>query len=416
MKSDMKAMEDREINIVRELAKKYREICNAPEQNGKRDMWRRHNSFRKTPVLIYIRAFAWNEMPESKCLCQNEFLRGYENFFRQAVFRSSFKDDFIFEPWLNVGAAYKCSGWGVNAERHFVDEENETLTAFKVEYPLKELADFEKMRAPWHEIDEVETAQRKRIMEDMVGDIITVNLDRSPAYRMWTADISTDLGYLRGIENIMLDMFDNPEWLHKLLAFMRDGTLRAQESAEKAGDWGLCAHQNQAMPYAEELQDPAANVNGVKRSQLWGYMAAQEYTLISPEMHDEFLLQYQIPILEKFGLVAYGCCEDLTRKIDMLRKIKNLRRIAVSPFANVAKCAEQIGSDYILSYRPSPSDMVSYGFDSERIKKTIVGDLGIFKRNGSCFDITLKDVETVQNDPDRIRRWVEVVRGVTETF
>jgi len=29
-------------------------------------------------------------------------------------------------------------------------------------------------------------------------------------------------------------------------------------------------------------------------------------------------------------------------------------------------------------------------------------------------DITLKDIETVQGDPTRLRRWVEVVREVIE--
>ena len=403
----------KDIEILRNLAKQYIDICNAPEQKTKRDMWRRHNSFQKTPVLIYIRAFAWVEMSESKCACADAFLRHYENQFREAVFRSTFKDDFIFEPWVTVGASYKCSAWGLDVNRHYTDEKNEKLTAFKVEYALKELSDFGKMRAPWHEIDDLKTAENKKILEDAIGDIITVNVDRGPAYRMWTGDISTSLGYLRGMEHIMMDMYDNPEWLHKLLAFMRDGILRTHEQAEKAGDWGYCAHQNQAMPYAEELHDPAANQNGVKRSQLWAYMAAQEYTLISPEMHDEFLLQYQLPILENFGLVAYGCCEDLTSKIDILRKIPNLRRIAVSPFANVAKCAEQIGSDYIVSYRPSPADMVSYGFDTGRIKKIVSGDLDALRRNGCSFDITLKDVETVQADPTRIRRWVELVREIS---
>ena len=47
-------------------------------------------------------------------------------------------------------------------------------------------------------------------------------------------------------------------------------------------------------------------------------------------MHEEFLFRYQLPIMEQAGLVAYGCCEDLTCKIDMLRQIPNLRRIAVS--------------------------------------------------------------------------------------
>jgi hypothetical protein len=121
-------------------------------------------------------------------------------------------------------------------------------------------------------------------------------------------------------------------------------------------------------------------------------------------------LRYQLPILSKFGLVAYGCCEDLTRKIDMLRAIPNLRRIAVSPFADVPRCAEQIGRDYVLSYRPSPADMVSYGFDPARIRALLTRDLRACRNNR--VDITLKDVETVEGDPDRVRNWVRLVREV----
>ncbi len=280
--------------------------------------------------------------------------------------------------------------------------------SFKVDYPIKELSDIEALRVPRHEIDEEATARNAASLSDAIGDIITVNIDRGPAYRMWTGDISTDLGYLRGIENLMLDMLDNPEWLHRLAKFISDGILKTHEEAEAAGDWGLCAHQNQAMPYADDLDDPAANVNGVKRKQLWGYMAAQELTAVSPEMHDEFMLQYQMPILENFGLVAYGCCEDLTNKIGILRKLRNLRRIAVSPFANVARCAEQIGQDYVISYRPSPADMVSYGFDKDRIRSILRRDLEACKE---CHvDITLKDVETVGNDPARVKEWVALAR------
>ena len=41
--------------------------------------------------------------------------------------------------------------------------------------------------------------------------------------------------------------------------------LAATARAERAGDWGLSAHQNQAMPYAEELRDPAANARRLAR-------------------------------------------------------------------------------------------------------------------------------------------------------
>jgi hypothetical protein len=215
----------------------------------------------------------------------------------------------------------------------------------------------------------------------------------------------------------MYDMMDQPENLHKLLAFLRDGILRVYEQAEAAGDFGLYAHENQAMTYAEELEDPAPNTKGVKCRHLWGYAASQEYTLISPAMQDEFLLQYQLPILKKFGLTAYGCCEDLTNKIDMLRKIPNLRRIAVSPFADPEKCAEQIGGEYVLSYRPNPSRTVSCGFNPDMIKTELRGNLEIFKANGCHPDIILKDVESVENDPRRVREWVKLTREtIAETW
>ena len=56
-----------------------------------------------------------------------------------------------------------------------------------------------------------------QVIDDMVGDILAVDVDRGPAYRVWHADLSTDLGYLRGIEHFMLDMMDRPDWLHEVL-------------------------------------------------------------------------------------------------------------------------------------------------------------------------------------------------------
>jgi len=395
--------------ILRDLAKQYRDLCDNPVQNERRDLWRRHNSLVPTRPLIYVRAFAWHEMPQAACSCQDPLYRRYENFFRSHLFWAGLDDDSIFEPWVTVPATLACHGWGVDVHRQHGDEPG---GSFKVDYPLRELADLDKLRRPWHQVDEARTAETVDKLAEAIGDLLAVNLDRGPAYRMWTGDLSTDLGYLRGIENFMLDMLDHPEWLHRLVGFLADGVRQTHEQAEAAGDWSLAAHQNQAMPYALELADPAANHHGVQRRELWGYMAAQEFTAVSPAMHEEFLLRYQLPILETFGLVAYGCCEDLTRKIDMLRQIPNLRRIAVSPFANVAACAEQIGQDYVLSYRPSPADMVSYGLDDDRLRAILRRDLEACR---NCHvDITLKDVETVQRDPNRVKHWVALARQVVD--
>ena len=118
--------------------------------------------------------------------------------------------------------------------------------------------------------------------------------------------------------------------------------------------------------------------------------------------------------MESFGPVAYGCCENLTDKIGVLRQIKNLRMIAVTPVADVAKCAEQIGADYVFSWRPNPAEMVCAGFDEERIRRVI--RKGLQDTRGCYVHICLKDVETLEGDATRLARWTTVVRDVVESM
>jgi hypothetical protein len=141
-------------------------------------------------------------------------------------------------------------------------------------------------------------------------------------------------------------------------------------------------------------------------------MSAQELTWVSPAMHDEFMLQYQLPILKRFALTAYGCCEDLTPKIGILRQIPNLRIIGVAPRADLRKCAAQIGTDYVMSWRPNPTNLVCSGFDETQIRRIIREGLSICK--GLHLHLHLKDIETVEGQPDRLARWARIVRDEIE--
>ena len=402
-----------DVTHLRELARRYAAVCAADVQDDRRELWRGLNSLEPTRPLLYLRGGnAWAEVPEIvERRCEEAFWRPVERFLRQRLYHATLGDDFVFEPWVTIGAVHTCAGWGVGGDRRRPDEPG---GAWKADYPLKTLADRARLRRPRHEIDEAATARKTDRVREAIGEILEVHVDRAPAYRMWTGDLSTDLGYLRGIENFMLDMCDDPAGLGELVGLLADGVRATHVQAEAAGDWSLAEHQNQAMPYSRELADPKPNTHGALRSELWGYMAAQEFTLVSPAMHEEFLLRYQRPILEAFGLAAYGCCEDLTRKIDMLRSIRNLRRIAVAPRADVRRCAEQIGTDYVLSYRPNPAEMVCCGFDADRVREILRRDLAACR--GLHVDITLKDVHTVQHHPERLGEWVKVAREVAEEF
>jgi hypothetical protein len=65
---------------------------------------------------------------------------------------------------------------------------------------------------------------------------------------------------------------------------------------------------------------------------MWGFCEAQTMSEVSPAMHEEFVLRYQLPVLERFGLNCYGCCEPLHLKLQMLkRRVPRLRRVSISP-------------------------------------------------------------------------------------
>ena len=401
---------------IREFAKLYAELARSPGQDEKRRQWRGLNSFRFQGPLIYVRAIPYYEFFDFSVIkSEDPLLRRIESELATSVlFRQRLNDDFIYEPWIKVRAAFAGDGerWGVPCT---LGEKVMAHGAAAFVPPIKDEEDIEKIKPLKCEIDEKATAEKMEKVQDAIGDILDVVCDRQGIFcGTWIRDISTDLAKLRGLEQIMWDVIDRPEWFHRFISLMRDTILEDMDKTEREGNFLRHNNENQAMPYCEELQTPDSGSQGCKTSELWTFMASQEFTGIGPELYDEFMLQYQKPIMERFGKAAYGCCEDMTAKIPLLKKIKNLRRIAITPFSDVRKCAEQIGNDYVASYRPKPTDMVANGLNEDLVRTIVKRDYEILRENNCVFDITLKDVETIAGKPQNMIRWVELVRQIGE--
>lgn len=405
--------EDRE--GLREVVKRYLEVAQNPDQAAKRELWRKFHAHEPGPVPVVGSAasfYIWmKRMLEPGLRCQDPFLRWKEYELRCRIFHSSIGDDTVFVPWLTLPATKIFpSGhkWGVALHQEMDGETN----ARHQEYPLKSADDFVKVRPAPHRIDEQATARQLGLLQDAVGDLIPIDVDRTPWCNSgFNADLATDLGYLRGIQPFMEDMYEEPERLHELLSTMRDGVLAAQDAAEQAGDLGLTGFTPQhPMPYDREVEEPRPNAHGQNRKDLWYFCAAQEFIGVSPKFHEAFMLDYQLPILSKYKKVHYGCCEDLTKKIDMLRKVPNLEIISVTPSANVRACAEQIGGDYLISWRPNPTDMVCSTWDEDRIRRITTEAKDAMKACRFC--VHLKDVETVCGEPQRLGKWVGMTRAL----
>ena len=133
-------------------------------------------------------------------------------------------------------------------------------------------------------------------------------------------------------------------------------------------------------------------------------------------MHDEFEIQYMKPIFERFGLVNYGCCEPLHNKIDIIRQIRNVRAISVSPWADVNIAADAMGANYVMARKPNPAYVAFAQLNEESIIRQTRETLEACRRNGTPVIFSLKDITTVKNDPLRLDRWHDIVKREIERF
>jgi len=404
-------------DILRELAYKYMEISGDKKENAKRDLWRAHLSRKSCETPILADYGMWNVwckevFADSQMKCEDQFCKGIERNLRMSLLHDYVGDDTILEPWYIVGAKnHPDNGniWGLDLS---LQGDVEMGGALHYGAPLKDLTNYlEKVEPVEHYIDEEKTSENYEKTISLIGDIIPVYINRMPVFMNFSGDIATDLCKMRGLEQIMIDMYEDPENLHALCNFMGKHIKSQHDKAESNGDFSFCSYTTQETPYCDILKDPTPSPKSFKRKDLWYFCAAQEFALISPEMHDEFLFQYQLPIMDEWGAVSYGCCEDLTKKIDMLRQSKNLQSIAISPRADVARCAEQIGADYAMSYRPNPADVICCGFDEDKIKN-ILSDAVSNMEDNYCH-IHLKDIETVEGEINRLKRFTSIAKMVT---
>ncbi|KPL03349.1 MAG: hypothetical protein AMK75_01555, partial [Planctomycetes bacterium SM23_65] len=209
----------------------------------------------------------------------------------------------------------------------------------------------------------------------------------------------------------------NPSMLHDAMTFLEEGHRGIVRQYDEMNLLELnndgTYHASGGNGYTEELPPDDFDPAHVHPGDMWASAEAQELAQVSPEMHWEFSMQYESRLLEPFGLNGYGCCEDLTLKMDDVLKISNMRRISISPFADVEKCAEKLGADYIFSWKPKPQHLVG-DFSEEMIHDYIRHALDATR--GCVVEMVLKDTHTCENHPERFARWVEIARELAEQY
>ena len=159
--------------------------------------------------------------------------------------------------------------------------------------------------------------------------------------------------------------------------------------------------------YTSELPGNDYDPTQVKPHNMWGCSNAQIFSAVSPETHWDFAIEHDLRWLERWGMTYYGCCEPLDGKIDLLRRIPNLRKISVSPWCSTQKAIDGIGTDYVISHKPNPAILAESNWDPAQARAAIRNFLEVTE--GNCHvELIMKDISTVRSDPKRLWEWSEI--------
>jgi hypothetical protein len=362
-------------DVLRRLAGEVAMLSARPIEDKKRDLWRRHNALEPTRPLVFCSPErSWSELvPLSQLECRATLARRWEAHLRREIFRGvEIKDDCTIEPHFDVSHVYSPIDWGLKEKRIGGEDGG----SYCWEAPIKTEEDVEKLHIPKIELDCEATERVAELADEILGDLLNVRVKTS---WWWSLGMTWMLVALRGMEQMMYDLFDRPDLIHRLMAILRDGTMALLDYLEEER---LLSLNNDGtyigsggLGWSDELPQPDFD-GKVRLHDMWGFAESQETVGVSPSMFAEFFFPYQLPILER------------------------------SPWADRATMAEMLGDCYIYSMKTNPTDLSTGTFDEDRIRATLREDLRITRH---CrVEVIMKDLITVKNDPQRVIRWVQI--------
>ncbi|MDR0637198.1 MAG: hypothetical protein LBF87_09000 [Treponema sp.] len=403
--------------ILRELAKSYRELAEQDINRERINRIKNMHSLKTGRPPVWLDEIPWHEMDIDGQLalhCESEEGKRIEDYFRKILYRWKYiQADMVVEDAFYIYKAYTDSGIGISIKEQIISH---NMRSKIVSHHYEDQLDTEEkvaaLKLPLITAQPELDKKKLEEAEELFGDILPVKLmGHEMSYCPWD-----DIAQFRSVEHCLIDMVDRPELTH---ATIRKFTDIAVSRYTQMADLGLLDFNIPMLhctpPYTRDL--PAKDYNGGKPrlKDIWFRGMAQIFVSASPAMQDEYDLQYMKPFMEQCGLAYYGCCEPLDRFIPYLKQVKNLRKIGVSPWANVRSCAEQAGGSYVLARKPNPA-LVSGNFNAEALRKEIRETVEACIENKCPYELVLKDISTVSKKPQNLINWTKTVSEILDDY
>ncbi|MDD5677214.1 MAG: hypothetical protein PHW60_04380 [Kiritimatiellae bacterium] len=418
----MKDIPEKDRSILRQLAEAQAKVAALPVQRETAAAWKRLNALKPGRPLVWINELPWHEMDvdgELALQSTHPFCRNVESQLRQILYQwKHLPGDMVVENTFFSPLAVHDTGFGIGEDVNFIRQDPKSGIASRTFHPqIKDEKDLSKIKTPVLTHNKAASEETFQTLQSLFGDILPIK--KQGIIHSWFAPWDELIRWY-GVEEAMVDMIDRPELVQQAMDRLVKAYLARLDQWEALNVLSLSSGNNRVgsggLGYTDELPAEGFNPARVRAKDQWGCATAQIFCDVSPAMHEEFALQYERRWLERFGLNYYGCCEPLHNKLDILASVPRLRKISMSPWADVDKAAPLLSGRYVFSCKPSPAVLATDTWNPGEARRALRTVLEKTSRHECVVEIIMKDVSTLRYAPQRLWEWAEIAREETSRW
>jgi len=416
----MEKIDKKDRQIIRSLVAEYAKASDDTSHARTAQLWKNLNDKKPYRPMVWIDEIPWHEMNVDGALtlrCSGKTARKWEEYLRQSLYQwQHMRADMVLNPWLTVEKQYRGGSLYLKPDEHTLttDPNNRVLSheyepSIHTQADIDRLVRFERPQYLKHETED-EFEQILSICEGLIP--VRLAGIRHIWFTPWD-----NLIRLWGVQEALLDLYLHPDLVSYAVNVYVERALEVLDEFESqgllspgagnirigSGGYGYCSD----LPGVDTLPQ-------CKTTDMWGCSNAQIFSDVSTEMHWEFALKYDIPWLNRWKATYYGCCEALHRKAEIIKRIPNLRKISMSPWAHLSEAIEAFDNKYIFSIKPNPAIFAAPNWEAATIEKNLRTLLSpVLEAHIPC-EVILKDISTVQYTPQHLWEWSQIAIRVCE--
>jgi len=414
-------LKQKEKDLLKKLGEQIAEISSDPINKSRVDLWTNLNDLKSKRPMVWINEIPWHEMDfEGELTLQTEhpWARDLETKLRREIYQwKHMPGDMIVNSHIECPLVIHSTDFGILEDVDIVktNADNDVVSRH-YNIQIKDMDDLDKIQMPKLTHLEKATNYHFETMNDIFKGIIPVK--KVGQTHIWFTPWDFLIRWW-GIQEAMMDLVLRPDMVHAFVDRMVDAWM-VELDQFVAGNYLSLDNNNTRIGsggygYVSELPGKDFDPEHVKPQNMWGCSNAQIFSEVSPEMHWEFAMKHDRKWLERWGLTYYGCCEPLDRKVHLLDRIPNLRKVSVSPWCNTDKIINEIGTKYVMSRKPSPAIFAMGNWDPDQAEKELREFM--VKTEGQCHvELIMKDISTVNFKPQRLWEWEKIAMKVAEDF